>query len=62
MDAVLSVHQQIKMCNPINCKVAEHEIKQAMMSTSTNDFFSKAYKAAGRQDHYPSGNKETEMV
>lgn len=23
----------IKVCNPISCKVAEHEIKQAMMST-----------------------------
>lgn len=50
------------MHNPINSKVAEHEIEQEMMSTSKTDYFWKAYKAAGRQDHYPSGNKETEMV
>lgn len=32
------------------------------MSASKTDYFCEAYKAAGRQDHYPSGNKETEMV
>ena len=52
----------IKMRNPISCKIAEHEIKQAMMSTSKTDYFCEAYKAAGRQVHYPSGNKEAEMV
>lgn len=52
----------IKMHDPISFKVAEHEVKQAVMSASKTDYFCEAYKAAGRQDHYPSGNKETEMV
>lgn len=29
----------IKMHNPINSKVAEHEIEQEMMSTSKTDYF-----------------------
>lgn len=43
-------------------ETAEHEIKQAVRAASETGCFWKVYKAAGRQHHYPSDNKEAETA